>query len=229
LELALASGYGVSKRYWLHGLALDSDCQTLYRGFSKDSVQRKIRRAEREGVQYEEGRTEALLDAFYQLLLATRKRHRLPPQPFNWFRNLAAAFGPAMKLRVARLNGRPIAAMVTLCHQRTTVYKYGASEPRFHPVGGMHLLFWRTIQDACASGHLTLDFGRCDVDNDGLATFKQRWGAACSTITYWRHPASRTSAGSVQEHAMRGGKWLLTHVPAAWRAAAGRLLYRHAA
>jgi len=83
-----SSFYCSSHAYCLHQLDLKPDLDTLFSGFHKDSTQRKVRRAESEGLIYEEGRRESLLDIFYRLLLLTRRRHGLPPQPRTWFQNL---------------------------------------------------------------------------------------------------------------------------------------------
>lgn len=61
-----------------------------------------------------------LLQAFYRLLLLTRRRHGLPPQPFAWFRQLAIAMGPALKV------GHPIAGIVTLRHRDVLSTRTGA-------------------------------------------------------------------------------------------------------
>ncbi len=57
----------------------------------------------------------------------------------------------------------------------------------------MHLLFWNTIQEAKASGLRYLDFGRTDADQEGLITFKNRWGATQSVLTYSRYGAAENS------------------------------------
>src|SRR5262249_7853204 len=92
----LASGVA----YLLHRLELRPSAQELFRNFHKDCVQRKIRRAEREKLDYEEGTSEDLLRKFYRLLVMTRRRQCLPPQPLHWFRGLIAAFGKDLKIRL---------------------------------------------------------------------------------------------------------------------------------
>jgi CelD/BcsL family acetyltransferase involved in cellulose biosynthesis len=221
------SEFGLCDRFWLHRLDLRPGEQILFRSFSKDSIQRKIHRAQREALRYQEGRSGDLLEAFYQLLVMTRRRHLLPPQPVEWFRNLVSAFGDAAKICVARSGDRPIAAILTLSHRDTIVYKYGASDATAHPLGGMHLLFWKTIQEGCANGQTVLDLGRSDTDNDGLATFKDRWGATRSQMTYWRYPVPGRP-GRMRRWAVSGAKRVLPLVPDSCRSAAGRLLYRHA-
>ncbi|MGH7971492.1 MAG: hypothetical protein ACREIC_22470, partial [Limisphaerales bacterium] len=48
--------------YSYHHIDLRPDLSTLFGNCHKDSTQRKIRRAEREGLRYEEGESQALLD-----------------------------------------------------------------------------------------------------------------------------------------------------------------------
>jgi len=172
--------------YCLHQLDLTPDLDILFQQCHKSSTQRKIRRAWREGLHYEEGRTEPLLDAFYHLLLLTRKRHELPPQPKLWFRNLIDSFGESLKIRVAFKNQTPVTAILTLRFKDTLTYKYGGSDAQYHNLGGIHLLLWKSIQEAKREGLRVFDFGRSDSDNKGLVTFKNRWGAACSTLHYLR-------------------------------------------
>src|SRR5688572_19937574 len=215
-------------RYWFHRLDLRPSENALFAAFHKDSIQRKIQRADRERLAYEEASDEHALRTFYDLLQMTRRRHQLPPQPIEWFQSLANAFGTSMKIRFARHRNRAIAAILTLRHGDTMVYKYGASDDAFHPLGGMQLLFWKTIQEARAIGCTTLDLGRCDIDNHGLATFKERWGATRSELIYWQY-APRAAAGRpLRKFAIQGVKRALDHAPAVCRTAAGRFLYRHA-
>ena len=212
-----------AEHFWVHSLDLRPGSDVLFRSFHRDSVQRKIRRAEREHLVCEEGRSEEFLRVFYELFWVTRRRHRLPPQPFEWFRNLAICLGPAMTIRIAKHHDRPIAAIMTLRHRDTMVYKYGASEASLHRLGGVHLLFWRAIQDAREQGCVALDMGRSDLRNAGLLTFKDRWGATRSAVTYWRFPPE----GRLQRYVACRAKQAVAHVPNGIRAAAGRLLYRH--
>jgi CelD/BcsL family acetyltransferase involved in cellulose biosynthesis len=220
-------GFGAFERFRFHALDLRPDLDALFRSFHKDSVQRKIRRAEREGVTYEEGRSETLLRKFYALLLHTRRRHQLPPPPFAWFCHLAAGLGHALKVRIASREEKPLAGIVTIRHRDTMVYKYGASDAALHKVGGMQCLFWNAIEDAREQGCVTLDFGRTELANESLSTFKDRWGATQSIGTYWRTPASQRKSGSLRTHLVSGARRALGHAPDAVLVLAGRMLYKH--
>ena len=82
-----------AQTFCLHRLDLSPSREELFRGFHKDCIQRKIRRAEREALVDEDGRSETLLRKFYELHVLTRRRQRLPPQPLMWFRNLIVCMG----------------------------------------------------------------------------------------------------------------------------------------
>lgn len=177
-------------QYTFHRLDLEPNVDTLFRNLHKDSIQRKIQRAKREGLTYSEEPAESSLEAFYELLTVTRRRHHVPPQPKSWFRNLIACFGDALQIRVAYKGNHPIAGMLTLRHKDALVYKYGGSDVRFNNLGGMHLLYWEAIQRAKDSGLREFDLGRSDADQAGLITFKKRWGAAQTKLTYLRFTPS---------------------------------------
>ena len=198
IELGSHARFAKSLTYYFHNIDLRESTKELFSRFHKDCVQRKIRRSERENLKYEEGTSDDLLFKFYGLLVQTRRRHCLPPQPLRWFKSLVACFGKQVKIRIASQNGMPIASIITLSQNRTITYKYGCSDARFHKLGGMALLFWRTIQEAKAEGFDELDLGRSEPDNAGLVAFKESWGASKTELAYWVYP------GKIRAHP---GKW----------------------
>lgn len=220
-----SGAFATSDKYYLHRLDLQHSEEVLFRAFHKDSVQRRIRRAEREPLQYEEGSSDALLSTFYKLLIITRRRHGVPPQPLKWFRTLISCLGPNLKIRVARKSGTPIASILTISDGRRMVYKYGCSDPRFNNLGGTPLLFWRTIQEAKSSGMKEFDLGRSEISNAGLVKFKDHWGATRSELNYWRYPAQ--AAGLGPEHAIKYVRRFISILPDTPLVMFGRLLYPH--
>jgi CelD/BcsL family acetyltransferase involved in cellulose biosynthesis len=216
---------GKSNSYYFHRLDLGRSLDELFRSFHKDCVQRKVRRAEREGLTYEEGQSDVLLNKFYRLLVKTRRRQQLPPQPLAWFRGLIAAFGDGLKIRLASKDGVPVASILTLSFKKTMTYKYGCSDAQFNKLGGMALLFWKTIQEAKENGCEELDMGRSDLDNPGLVTFKEHWGATRSELSYWRYPKREPVSQNTWK--IRFAKHLVSAAPEMSLEAAGTLLYRH--
>ena len=164
---ASAPQFRSTRAYCLHQLDLRPDINTLFRNLHKDSTQRKIKRAQRESVTCEAGRSDSLLANFCQLLLLTRRRHKVPPQPVQWFRNLIDCFGEALNISVAFKDGRPLAAILTIRCKDTLVFKYGCSDTHYNTLGGMHLLLWNSMEEAKHAGIDTFDLGRSDCDNAG--------------------------------------------------------------
>ena len=216
-----------SKRFWLHRVPLDIPLDTLFRNLHKNCIQRKIRRTERERLIYEKGRSEILLRKFFDLLVRTRKRQYRPPQPLQWFRNLAESMGENLVIRLVSKEDRPVAAILTLSHQTTVTYKYGCSDERFHSLGGTPFLFWKAMQESKNDGMLELDLGRSDLDHAGLVEFKDRLGAIKTSLTYWQYPAM--NAASVRQSSWRSpvAKTVFSWIPDSVLVASGRFLYRH--
>jgi CelD/BcsL family acetyltransferase involved in cellulose biosynthesis len=224
----LEESFRSAQTFYLHRLDLRPDPNALLHSFHKDSIQRKIRRAERERLTYEEGRSESLLAKLCHLLDLTRRRHQVPLQPLAWFRNLIECVGESLCIRIVSKDGQPAAGILTLAHGNRVVYKYGGSDTRLNALGGMPFLFWKTIQDAKQRGARELDLGRSDCDNAGLIAFKEHWAATRSTLTYWRSPGeTRSTADSGWK--MKFARRVFARLPGGMRRAVGSLLYPHIA
>jgi hypothetical protein len=222
------AGFGLQpyRSYWFHELDLRPNLEQIYRRLHNNSFRRKIQRAERERLLYEEGRSEQLVDEFYKLLLTTKRRHHLLPQPRTWFRNLVECMGHNIQIRLARKNRIPIAAMLTLRHRSCVVYKYGCSDARFHSLGGIPFLFWRLVEESKASGAEQIDCGRSDLNNEGLIAFKDRLGTTRKLLTYYRYAKTgRLGAETLRDS--QTVRQFFSYLPDVLSSAAGRVLYRH--
>jgi len=214
------------RSFWHHTLDLAPSIEKIFRRLHKNCLQRRIKRAEHAELAYERGCSEQQLNDFYRLLMITRRRHQLLPQPRTWFQNLIACLGPNVEIRVARKEGIPIAAILTLYHRHNVVYKYGCSDERFHNLGGMPFLFWRLIEESKTAGAEQLDLGRTDVDNAGLVEFKDRFGTIRRQITYLRYSEAASKKGLVESF-LPSTRLLFSVLPDALSSRMGRMLYRH--
>jgi hypothetical protein len=229
----MVNGLGQSSAsYSFHELDLRPDLETLLSNCHRSSTQRKIQRAQREGLVYSEGSDASHLDGFYRLLVLARQRHRLPPQPKSWYRNLIECFGSDLKIRLAVKDGKPVAAMLTVRYKDALVYKNGGSDARYHKLGAMHLLYWESIRDAKNLGLRTFDLGRTDAEQAGLIRFKSRWGAKQSTLTYTRFAITGHSRHIFDQNGtgwkMRLLKRAFGVTPRGLLPTIGRFLYKHA-
>jgi CelD/BcsL family acetyltransferase involved in cellulose biosynthesis len=226
-EYSHLEGIASEPACWLHFLDLTPAPDEILRNTHKTAIQQPIKRAEREGIKEESGYSDRLLSAFYSLLLLTRRRHQLPPQPIEWFRNLAAAMGERLRIRVAYKDEAPIASILTMTHGDTLVYKYAASDTRFNNLGGTSFLLWKAIAEAKQAGLTRMDFGRSDADNQGLISFKDRWGTKSSKLIYLRWSKKQGGAGIAHGRSAGVMKKIFSSVPDSLLQATGRILYRH--
>lgn len=221
-----ADGMVASGSYWFHELDLRPDLADIFRAFHRDSIQRKISRAEREGLSLDAGTSDGLVDEFYRLLLITRRRHGLLPQPKSWFSNIVQCMHGNARVLLARKGSVAVAGVLALRHRKSVIYKYGVSDEAFHHLGGMPFLFWRLIEESKRDGAEVLDLGRSDLDNLGLLAFKDKFGTAKRSLTYYRYSRdskSRSSNGLVLEPVRR----CFMVMPNSVFGAAGSLVYRH--
>lgn len=215
-------------RYWLHRLDLTSSLEEIRKRLHKNSFDRRIRRAEKAGLTYEVGRSSELMEAFYSLLIETRRRHRFVPQPTAWFSNLGETFGDLLEIRVARFEGKPVAAILTLRHGAKVYYKYGCSNQKLHNLGAMPFLFWNLIVEAKAAGAAEIDFGRTDLDHHGLITFKDHVGSEKTPLQYVRHSRSGIAPQlGIFFLAAVLVRYIFSVLPYSLLPILGRFLYRH--
>ena len=220
-------GFLPATRYFLHTLSLRSDLDALFRGLDKDCVQRRIQRAERAGLLERCGRSEELLKEFYALFVITRSRHRLPPIPYAWFRNLVNCQGKALEIHLAYKNETPVAAILTLRCRDVVYYKYGCSDAQFNKFGAIPWLLWRSIAAAKSDGALEFDMGRTEEGNAGLLAFKNHWVPHSKRLVYWRFPGTSHSLDSIDGWKLKMAKRIFSYMPDRLLTMTGRLFYRH--
>lgn len=225
-ESNLSTEFSRVKKFHFHDLDLGPSVEQLFCGFHKDSVQRKIRRAEREGLSFVEGTSDEILDGFYSLAIQTRRRHGLLPQPRGWFQNLVKCLPGKLTIHLASKDGCPVAGILTLRHNDVIFYKYGGSDARYHNLGGMQALFWSAIQQAKAAGIRMFDLGRTDSDDLGLVTFKNRLGARLTSLSYYRYPQC-IQTFETPNWKTRVLKEVFAKMSDRMLSASGNLLYRH--
>ncbi len=226
-ECVLEAGFVQTMTHTLHVLDLRPSVEEIFNSFHKSCIRRVINRANRENLTVSEGRSEDLLQMFYALMMLTRRRHELPPQPISWFRNVLEFMGENALIRVAMKGEIPVASIFTLTHNRIAIYKYGCSDAAHHNLGGMPFLFWRAIQDAKASGAEEFDFGRSDNDNPGLISFKSHLGGQPSELIYYRYPRPRIPTERQVKVRMKLARKVFPLLPNRLLSAAGAILYRH--
>lgn len=195
-----------------------------------DSARRGVRKSERAGLEVRCSTSLDDLRRFYDLHVATRRGHGVPPQPYRFFERIHAHFFARERgyLLLASVGDRVVAGDLLLRNHRSLVYKFNASDSRFLEMRPNNALMWAAIQLGKRLDCQTLDLGRCEADNDGLRRFKLLWGAQELPLPYYYYPDVRGVT------AMSQRRWASGLMAAAVRLAprslmepASRMLYRH--
>jgi CelD/BcsL family acetyltransferase involved in cellulose biosynthesis len=219
-------GGASGERFYDHSLDLGPDPAAVEAGFSKSQVKRGIKKAVREGVTIERTTEVRALDEFYRLHVETRRHQGVPTQPRRFIRRFEELFAEGLGfVLLARWQGKPISAAVFLAFNGTLIYKYGASAREHLPKRPNNLLFSEAIRWGCLNGMSRLDFGRTDVDNEGLRAFKRAWGADERMLAYTRLPAGARRSAVPGGSARLG--FVIRRSPPLVGQMVGSVLYRH--
>lgn len=148
---------------------------------------RNARNAQERGVQITRGNSQADIDAFYHLHLHERHRQGLPVQPKKFFVQIRKLLfeKDLGSILFAVKDGKAIASILLLHYGQVLTYKFGASDRSSLVFRPNDLLFWTAIQWGCENHYEFFDLGRTDLDNIGLARFKNGWGADEHQLVYY--------------------------------------------
>lgn len=214
--------------FYGHSIALEPGTDRLFQGLAS-ALRRGIRKAQEQGLQIDcDVRPEAAR-IFYALHCRTRLRHGVPPQPVEFFDNIARhilGVGHGF-VAIARLGQRPIAASMFFHHGRQALYKFGASDYRFQHLRPNNLLMWEAMKRCAAQGCACLHLGRTTLANAGLRRFKLAFGAEEAKIEYCKYDLKLHSFVQDVDRAEGFINHLFRCLPAPLFRLAGRLIYPH--
>lgn len=225
----IGAGQGLgSLDYYEHTLDLTGSEDALFEGV-KSEARTGVRKAAKSGVRIRSASGLDAVRAFYELHVATRARHHLPPQPFCFFEALQEQLlsREAGVVFLAEVEGRPVAGAVFLYTGGSAVYKFGASDLAWQQMRPSNLLIWEAICWLKQHGIRHLSFGRTSLQNEGLRRFKRAWGVAEHGLSYVR---LRTHDGSLMESGDQSTgvvPSLLRVLPAPLLRGIGERFYKH--
>ena len=176
-------------------LALTRPYKEISAKFSR-TVKYGIRRALKDNLEIDRGTGLDYLARFYDLQLETRRRLGVPPQPFKFFTTVHEKFArdDNCEIWLARHEGRDQAGLVLLRAGERLCYKWGARIENGHP-GANHFLV-ASLLEAYAGKVASMDFGRCDMRNQGLVRSKSELGCEARALPYAFFPKAPNHVSS---------------------------------
>lgn len=173
------------------------------------SIKRAINKAIREGVQVRPAETERELWAWYELYAETMRKLSVWPKPYRLFELAWKRLHPqglARLLLAERIEAgqvKVLSGFFYLMWGQTismTTVGWRQEEQALRPNDVLH---WRAIQAACASGFRWYDFGDVELENEGLARYKLKWGAEAKTVYDYSYPVTSRRIVNTQESSQK--------------------------
>ncbi|SRR5579884_877696 len=166
------------------------------------TIRRAVNKAVRSGVQVREAESEAELRAWYRLYLQTMRKLTVAPYPYRYYqvawRRLRSQ-GLLRLLLAEQVEGgqrRLLGGILLLLYGQTVSFASGGWREEDQALRANDILHWHAIRDACAAGFRHYDFGNVDLDNQGLARYKRKWGARAVTVYDYSYPIVSTTTNS---------------------------------
>ncbi len=211
-----------------HVIELQSAPELLYHRLD-GAVRRGVRKAEEGKLRVEFSRDAESIRIYYALHCRTRQGHGLPPQPLQFFENIAKYVLERGHGFVATvwLDRQPVAGAVYFQHGREVLYKFGASDYSFQHLRPNNLMMWETIKRCAALGFRSLHLGRTSLANEGLRRFKLGFGAREERIEYYKYDFAAQSFVTDADRAEGWVNRVFRPLPLPFLRLAGRLLYPH--
>jgi len=216
--------------YHSYNLDLKLPLDDIYKNFHNSCIQRGIKKAHKNGLQFQAGRSEEDVLIFYDLYQLMRKNYGLLPQPRKFFINLWRELAEMNYIDIlhSKYQQKIISSALLLKFNDQVIYEYGATLPGMKRLRGSQFLLWESIKQSKQQNYKKYDFGRTANNNIGLSKYKSRWGARRLDLNYLYWPKLKGFASKKERRIARRAMNMLTKkTPAIFSRNIGRLLYKH--
>ncbi len=216
--------------YKNHTLPLDSNLEIMKKSFHRTCVRQRINRAEQSNLTAMEASSETDIETFYELHCMSRKKFGLPPQPYQFYKNMWEILYPKNMLGVliAKYENQPVCSLLFLKYKQRIHAEYMGTNDAFLNYSPNILLFWKAIQKAKIEGYKFFDFGGSSASNFDLINFKRRWGTVEEDIPHYSFPCTRGLSAEVEQSNKYRILVQLSHkMPDRLFKLTGQFLYRH--
>jgi hypothetical protein len=89
---------------------------------------------------------------------------------------------PILRIFLAYQKSKPVACHIILIFKELWISEYSGNADGAIS-GANQLLYLETIRQACAAGAQKFSFGRTSIRNEGLLSYKRRWGTIEENLT----------------------------------------------
>lgn len=163
---------------YLHLVDIAKDEDEMMKSFERTKRQ-GIVKAQKQGLEVVLSRDYNEVLRFFNLHLITRRSKGIPVQPRSFFHRIhehliKENLGFTI---IVKKDNVDIAGGLFMNYNNVLTYKYNASRVEYQQCRPNNLIVWKALQEGIKEGFKTFDFGKTDLDNEGLRSFKLGWGA----------------------------------------------------
>jgi len=154
----------------------------------KKSCRYMIKRATKENVKLDTEYSLSNFIRFERLEDKTRRKLGAPTYPRTFFRKMHDIFqrSNSISIAIAHKDGVDLAGIITLKHEETAIYGYGATNPdrSLMRYGANELVIAHAIGQAITEKREYYDFGTTPIHLPNLLKFKEKWNAESYQLPY---------------------------------------------
>jgi hypothetical protein len=214
--------------FYGHILDLSLTEENLFKNFRK-GTKSSILKSGREGVSIKICDGLDAMYQYYEIHAHTRKRLGLPPQPFKFFKTIHENLihNKMGIISLAFYNEKCIAGAVYLQFGEKGLYKFSASDYRYHNLSANNLLMWESIRYLKSRNVRELHLGKTDYKHEGLRIYKRGWGTAEHTIKFYKYVLKTKSFVVTNSYPPKIFTHVCRYLPLTTLKLIGRLFYKH--
>ena len=156
-------------------LSLPDSAEALLTSF-KSKLRSQIRKAEKNGIAYREGRSEQDINDFYSVFTENMRQLGSPTHSRAWFENIVRHYKDNMLIGIVSLENQVVGGAIILFVGNTVTVPWASTLPAYNKYSPNMLLYWNLLKYAADHGYGQFDFGRSTI-GEGTYKFKKQWGA----------------------------------------------------
>ena len=156
-------------------LELPETSEKLLASF-KSKLRSQINKAVKNGLTYETGHDDRLVDEFYDVFSCNMKDLGSPTHSKKWFSEIKNNYGDDMVISIIKYEGQPVGAGIVLFCGTIAAIPWASTKRKFNRLAPNMLLYWSLLKYSTDKGCKVFDFGRSSYE-EGTYKFKKQWGA----------------------------------------------------
>ncbi|UCC54727.1 MAG: GNAT family N-acetyltransferase [Anaerolineaceae bacterium] len=164
--------------YWL--LDLPSTEEELWQRLA-GNIRRQVRKAKRNGLEVEVGRSEKHLGPFYEMFSQFTHQAGTPVFSQTFLEHVVDTFPDGFNIAIVRHEQQAIAGYFQLEMNDSVYGMWGAALPATLRLRPAYLALWEIMRDAISNGFSHLDMGRSPAEANS-SKFKGQWGGTSQPI-----------------------------------------------